>query len=170
QTRLKHPTTPGKGSSDSSHLQDARVHYTVPKQQPRTPATTPQTNTNPQKGQHQSTRTSPQQTQDKHRNTKNPNTTTTTPQKNRIITTASEACCLKTQQHAKPYKPHTTHTPRSNTTNNNPRKRRSSSPVRTNSTQTPCSHSQYPTHTTQPHKGPIRCACFPVLSSLIFHP
>jgi len=35
---------------------------------------------------------------------------------------------------------------------------------------TPCSHSQYPTHTTQPHKGSIRHACFPVLSSLIFHP
>ena len=69
--------TQGKGPPDSSHLQDARVHYTVPKQQPHTPATTPPTKA-----------ARPRQTQDKHRNTKNPATqeetqptiTTPTPQ------------------------------------------------------------------------------------------
>ncbi len=104
--------TQGKGPPDSSHLQDARVHYTVPKQQPHTPATTPPTKA-----------ARPRQTQDKHRNTKNPATqeekqptiTTPTPQgqhhNNRSHhPPGTEACCLKTQQHAKPYKPHNTTT------------------------------------------------------------
>src|SRR5690606_3670881 len=84
QTRLKHPKIQGKGPKSSSHLQDARVHYTVPKQQPRTPTSTP-------KRLKATLRAHLQQTQDKHRNTKNPATegpsTNPTPQKWRTRST-----------------------------------------------------------------------------------
>ena len=68
------PHTPRTGTHSSSHLQDARVHYTVPKQQPRTPTTAPHTPA--RKGP---ARTPCQQTQDKHRNTQHP--THQTPQR-----------------------------------------------------------------------------------------
>ena len=118
------PHTPRTGTHSSSCLQDARVHYTVPKQQPRTPATTPQNQHQPKASINPTGHPC-----SKHRtNTETPRTPHPSehhqdpPHRKNPgnHSPGKEACCLKTQQHAKPYKPHNTHTPHSSTARRKP--------------------------------------------------
>src|SRR5690606_25241462 len=76
----------------------------------------------------------------------------------------TEACCLKTQQHAKPYKPHNTHTPLSNT-----QEAKDPSNAYSQMRKHHAATASTP-HTHAPHtEGQVKRARLTVLSSLIFN-
>lgn len=149
------PHTPRTGTHSSSCLQDARVHYTVPKQQPRTPNnSTP--HTSPKRTSQDTMPADTGQTP-KHQAPNPPN-----PAKG---PGGQEACCLKTQQCTKHYlSHHTTHAPFQH--HQPPQEGRHCVLNHTrHTTQTMPTPEPPKTTTRSPSK-----TRFPVLSSLTFHP